>query len=260
MTTPARSASSFSSSARTPQCHGSSRSRKSAWAALLAIGLGFALLVCPGAAECVTVIGERPGGSRDPSDGQLGLEFGPTFSLPIAAASASRDQLGLDAGFHVTLTGRAGVGAGLDVAYHYWPVSGEFKESFNHLFRMQTFNTLELGGATWSLSALQYTAHWRFTTPEKWTPRGWIRVGGGFYDLDPHTTGYSGDAGFFTVRMGPLKTTHHFGWYCATGCDLPGGRWSRLGLDATYHRVGCRDAYGSDLQVFTVGAHALIGL
>jgi len=221
--------------------------------------LGLALLLCAGAAESVTVVGERTPGSRDSVGDWQGIELGPTFSLPIAAGSASREALGLDAGLSFTARNSSGLGAGLDMAYHYWPVSAEFKETYNELLRRQLFNTLELGGTTWGLNALQFTGHVRFIAPTAGALRSWAKVGGGFYIVNPHISGYSGDAGFFTVTAGPLKPTNHLGWYCTTGCDLLGGPRSRVGLDATYHRLDCFRTYGSNLGVFTIGAHVLVG-
>jgi hypothetical protein len=225
----------------------------------VALVLGLALLLNAGAAESVTVVGKRSPGPRDSEGGWQGIEFGPTFSLPIAAGSASREELGLDAGLSLTARLSPGFGAGLDVAYHYWPVSAEFKQTYNELLHRQLFNTLEVGGGTWGLSALQLTGHVRFVAPTDGALRPWARVGGGLYNVNPHISGYSGDAGFFTITAGPWNPTRHFGWYCTTGCDLFNGPRSRAGLDATYHRLDSVDTYGSDLAVFTIGAHLLVG-
>ena len=184
----------------------------------------------------------------------------PTVSIPLAVGSTHRDQIGLDVGLSVSApTGNSYLGVGMDASYHYWPVSGEFKQAFNDHLRSQTLQTLMLGGGIWGLRVTQLGVHLRVASH---APRGawpWLRIGAGAYRVDPYTEGYSGDAGFFSVVAPPLKRTNHMGWSVAVGTDAIGGPRARMGLDATYHFVGCSETYAKNLQVFALGVHALFG-
>jgi len=53
----------------------------------------------------------------------------------------------MDAGLTMTDAGPI-FGAGVDVAYHYWPTSSDFRSKFNSLLRNETFHLIELGGTT----------------------------------------------------------------------------------------------------------------
>jgi len=187
-----------------------------------------------------------------------GFEVGPTFSLPLPAASANRDVIGLDAGLSFTAMDSPTFGIGASIAYHYWPVSTETKRTFNKSLR-RTLHTVELGEGTWGLQVVQLGGHLRVAAPTDRSVRPWLQLGLSVYRVDPNTSGYPGDAGFFAVVAPPLERTHHPGCAVAVGADLFGGRPTRVGLDATYHVVGCNDRFGENLQVFTLGAHVLLG-
>jgi len=208
-----------------------------------------------GASSMITDQTRRPGES---SQSWYGFEIGSTFSLPLPSASANRDEIGLDAGLSCTVKVSPSAGIGANIAYHYWPVSSEQKQKFNDFIRERTLNTLKLGGGTWGLSVLQVGGHIRVAAPTTRNVRPWLQVGASSYRVDPNTSGYSGDAGFFTVIAPPLKPTQHLGYSIAAGTDLFGRGPARVGLDATYHFVSCRDRYGEDLRVLTLGAHALL--
>ena len=211
------------------------------------------------AAEAWPGLTSRAGRPGTTSQGWYGFEISPTFSLPVPAGSANRDEIGLDAGLSFTAKTSPNLGIGGDAAYHYWPVSAEFKRRFNEVLGERTLNTLMLGGGTWGLRVVQLGVHFRIETSTTRSVRPWIQVGGGAYRVDPRTTGYSGEAGFFRVVAPPLKTTQHFGASVAVGTDLLGGPPARMGLHATYHFVNCKERIGGDLHVFTLGAQAHFG-
>ncbi len=230
-------------------------------ARIAALTLSLCLGDLPSAREChaTNVLTNPNKSSPDTTNHWHGFELGPTFALPIPAASASRDESGMDAVVSFTAKRSHDMGVGLDVAYHYWPVSDEFKDKFNELLRQGTLNTLQLGGTGWRLNARQITAHVKLAAPRDRVLRAWLQAGAGLYQVDPNTTGYSGDAGFFTVRIGRLKRSTYPGYYFTAGVDVRNGPGTRLGFNASYHRVRCRNGYGSELGVFSVGGHALFG-
>ncbi len=223
--------------------------------------LSLCLSALPFTLECqaANVLTNPDNSPPDTTQHWYGFELGPAVSIPIPDGSASRDESGLDAGLSFTGNRNRNMGFGLDVAYHYWPVSGDYKDTFNELLRRETWNTLQLGGTGWRLNARQLTAHVKLTALADRTWRPWLQAGVGFYQLDPNTTGYSGNAGFFGVRIGSLKRTTHPGYNITAGAEVRGGPRTRLGLNASYHRVRCRQAYGSELEVFSVGCHVFFG-
>ena len=190
-------------------------------------------------------------GARETRQSSQGFEFGPTFSLPLPVASASRDVIGLDAGVRFTMSTSRFAGLGADLTYHYWPVSDEFKHDFSEFMRY----TLQLGSGTWGLQVLQYGVHLRLKAPTRSGIEPWFQVGLDVYHVNPNTTAYRGDAVFFTAAAQPLPSTVDPGYSVVLGADLLRERHARMGLDATYHHVWCRDEYVHDLQILTVGAH-----
>lgn len=202
---------------------------------------------------------ELPADSTDSTDGWHDFEFGPTFSVPIPAEGASKDELGMNVGLSGTLRHDSHFGVGLDVAYHYWPVSGEFKKEFNQLLYEQTLSALQLGGTTWRLNVIQLTGHAKAAATIGRLVHASLQAGAGVYLVDPNTTGYSGDAGFFSIEAGPLKRSTELGFYLETGVDFRCGPHMSLGLVGTYHHVSSNYTFGSDLGIFSVGAHALFG-
>ncbi len=229
-----------------------SRVRRTVFLCLLALSP-------PRVAQASNVVTDQAGPPGERAQGWYGFDIGPTFSLPLPAGSANRDEIGLDVGLSFTAKENPIVGVGADIAYHYWPVSAEFKQKFNELLRKELLNTLKLGGGTWGQQVVQFGMHIRVAAPAARGARAWLQVGVSSYRVDPNTSGYSGDAGFFTVTAPPLRGTLQFGYSVAGGADLFGGPRARMGLDATYHFVDCRDRYGENLQVLTLGAHALFG-
>jgi len=227
--------------------------------AFLTLSLCLAALPCSRDGRAAAQVSSWNDSPADSTGWWHGFEVGATFSVPTPRVSASRDELGLDLGVCSTAMLTPNFGAGLDVAYHYWPVSGAFKETFNERLRNGTLNTLELGGTTWRLTSLQVSGHLKLAAPTEWVMCPWLQVGAGTYRLDPNTTGYSGDAGFFTVTVGPFRSTSHLGYHFAAGVDCPTRLHTRFGLTASYHRVMCGEVYGSDLSIFSIGGHLLFG-
>lgn len=228
---------------------------------IAALTLSLCLGAWPSLRECqaANVLTNFDDSPQDTTQHWHGFELGPTLSFPVAGESASRQESGLTAGLSFTGKPNRNLGIGLDVAYHYWPVSDEFKDTFNELFRQGTWNTLELGGTGWRLNARHIAAHVKLAALADRVLRPWLQAGVGLYQLDPNTTGYSGDAGFFSVSIGPLRRSSHPGYHVTAGADVRSGAGTRLGFNASYHRVRCRKAYGSELRVFSVGCHALFG-
>lgn len=171
----------------------------------------------------------------------------------------NRLEPGADVGVSATLPTTSGMGIGVDVAYHYWPLSGAFKQRFNDRLHRTTLNTLELGAGTWGLQVVQYGGHIRVDESEFHGVRTWVTIGMHAFLVDPRITGYEGDAGFFQVWASPLPVTNNLGGSIMAGADLFGHRHARMGLHAAYYIVECSERYGSDLQVFTAGAHLLFG-
>lgn len=189
-----------------------------------------------------------------------GFEIGPTLSLPLMRMGMNRLEPGADAGVRATLRATRELGFGVDLAYHYWPMSRSFKAQFNETFRQDTWNTLELGEGTWGWQVIEYGGHVRVDFPKAHGVRAWTAVGLHSFHVNPNTSGYSGDAGFFyVVSAPPLKATDNLGHSVALGADFFGNHHARMGLDATFYYVSCRDHYYSDLRVFTLGAHMLFG-
>lgn len=188
-----------------------------------------------------------------------GFELGPMLSLPLPIAGASREQGGLSAGLSFTVKTEQSGGFGADVAYHYWPVSPKMKQAFDSYLRAGSLNILRTGAGTWELDVIQYGFHVQHRLPGVLPTQPWLRVGVNVYRVDPNISGYSGDAGLFTVVAGPLRTTNHLGGSLGVGSTLLTRRSTRFGLDAQYHWLPLEGLYGDDLHVLSLGAHARFG-
>jgi hypothetical protein len=188
-----------------------------------------------------------------------GLQLGATLGFPLPGGDISNAELGVNAGVVVNWMGTPDFAVGLDVAYHYWPASDEFKADFNKLLRNETLGIIELGGTGWNISALQATGHLKFLAPIHSRVRPWLQIGGGVYRVDPHTTGFEGDAGFFTVSIKPFKVTSKAGFCGAAGVEFKSGSSLHLGLEASFDHVLCKDEFGSDFVAWALGGHILFG-
>lgn len=203
--------------------------------------------------------GNQIGRQSADARGWYAPEISATLSLPLAAGSAARREIGLGAGLSLTAKTSPIVGMGARFGYFYWPVSAAFKRQFNEVLRDQTLHLVELGAGTWGLRAVQFGWNIRIGTHGTRGVRPWLQVVPSLFRVDPNTSGYSGDAGFGTVVAAPLKHTLHVGCTVSAGAHLFGERHSRVGLDADYHFVNCDKSYGEDLHVFMLGAHASLG-
>lgn len=207
-------------------------------------------------AGATNVLTERFGDPNEASSGWVGFEFEPRISLPLPIASSSRDVVGLSTGMGFTFMSGPKDGVGVDIAYHYWPVSSGMKQGLDDLLRQTTWNALRTGNGTWGMEVLQLGMHVRSAAPGVLRERAWLEMGVSLYRIDPNISGYSGDAGLFTVMAPPLGLTSHVGGSFTAGAELYGGPRVRVGLDATYHLVMCDDSYVKNLQVFTLGARS----
>ena len=211
-----------------------------------------------GAGEPIQIATADITGPREESSVPHWLELGAHFAVPLPAADMSSTELGLETGMSLTDMMSPGVGVGLELAYHYWPASSEFKDRFNRRLRDETWNILELGGTTWHLSAFSTTGHFKFVVPvDRLMP--WLKIGGGVYVVDPHVTGYHGDAGFFFVDAGPFPRKVVPGACGSIGVDLVNTGSMRFGLDASYEHLVTAHSYGSNFEALAVGGHLLFG-
>ncbi|MFN8588837.1 MAG: hypothetical protein U0704_13670 [Candidatus Eisenbacteria bacterium] len=224
-------------------------------------GLHTALLVCAllsfaGTAHAARSLSDTTSAGMAVAPRHFSVELMTTGALPLPYATANRSVSGLDVGLSATVLENASAGMGFDYAYHYWPVNDAFKRAVSTDLRNSTLTAVEFGPGTWGLQVVQMTGHLAIESPALAGRTVWLRVGGGVYRVDPNTTGYSGDAGFFIVNMPPLKRTFHRGAYVMAGGDVFGVGPMRVGLDALYHHAWTRNSWLADLDVWSVGAHA----
>jgi hypothetical protein len=256
MRTPASSRLSFNNSARSARDVYPANGVVHRPLALLALVVCLPALIPQRASEASNFITERTGQSSRAA--YFGFEIGPTFSLPLPVGSVSRDEVGLETGLNCTVRTTPMLGIGPDFEYFYWPVSAEFKQQFNQLLASETFNTLKLGGDRWDLRVLRVGGHVQVSGPSTRVVRPWIQVGGGVCRVDPNTSGFGGNAGFFTVTAPPLPKTLHFGSMIAIGADLFRQSHVRVGLGATYYVVDCSEPYGQNLRALSLGARTVL--
>lgn len=187
------------------------------------------------------------------------IEFGLHAALPLPTAEMANTELGMNAGLTVTAMTNSVFGFGADIAYHYWPTSNEFKSNFNAKLRSDSWNTLELGGTTWRLSAIQVTAHVRAVAPISGPLRPWAQLAVGVYHVDPNTRGYRGPAGFFFVDAPPLSSVQLPGYSGSIGIDFKNSSNVGLGLHASYDHIKSGNELGSDFVAFSIGGHVRYG-
>lgn len=227
------------------------------WLRVICLAL-FSLLLSS-EAEATNVLTDWDDDPRKPTAGRRAFEIGATFSLPLPVAGASREVIGLNTGMSFTMKSGPSDGVGVGIAYHYLPISASMKRAFDTRLRESTWETLRTGDGTWGMEMVQYSFHVRAAGPGASGRWVWLQAGASLYRIDPNISGYSGDAGFFSVVAPPLALTSHVGGSFAVGADLFGGRRARLGVDATFHWVACEGSYGENLQVILLGANARFG-
>jgi len=172
--------------------------------------------------------------------------FGPQVSYPLPARDVGDSEPGGSFGVTATEMHRPHVGAGLDVAWHYWPVSPEYKADYDRRLRNRYNRVID--GSEWAISAFQVTGHVKVVAPigGRFTP--WVKAGLGLYRVDTRVTGLPGTR----ITLDP-------GWYGSAGFDLATGPGAVIGLHATMHQVWMDDFYGRDFTAITAGTHVLFG-
>jgi hypothetical protein len=174
------------------------------------------------------------------------FDLGPQLALPVAGAQVGHAELGIGGGLTFTAMHDDVQGFGVDVVYHYWPVSSEFKDDFDVLLgRLWQ----KIDADTWAFSALQTTIHVKVVAPMHGRFSPWVQAGAGVYRIDRNLNGA-------TV----LRVTYDPGGYGTLGFDVPVSARTKLGLDATYHHLWSETDLGSDFGAFEIGAHVLFGL
>lgn len=172
-------------------------------------------------------------------------EIGAQLAFPIAAGDVGDHERGIQAGFTGTWFDETRSGIGLDVAYHYWPVSAGFKAGFES----QLYGLLEIGDPNWNISALQTTAHIKAVAPFRGAARPWLQIGAGGYRVDP-----------MLQLMGQrLDAKWEAGANVALGFDYDANPRLRLGLDVSYHSVWMKHDVGAYFNAFEMGMHLLFG-
>jgi hypothetical protein len=224
----------------------------------LGLFLGLCLAVAARANEPVEIAtAQITGPASQPGPGMY-LEYGAQFAIPLATANTSHTELGLQAGLTLTQMLNPVAGFGVDVAYHDWPTSSEFKAGVNSLVRSASYNLLELGGTTWTFTALQATGHLKFAAPfnRRFVP--WLQTGAGGYWVNPRIRGLIAPDGSF-VSTKPSASKLMRGAYATVGIDFGSGPGAKVGLDATYDHIWSNEDFGADFGAFALGAHVLFG-
>ena len=186
-------------------------------------------------------------------DGWLGVQL----AFPVPARDIGDTQLGIDVGVTFNQMQNPYVGFGLDVAYHYWPASPDYKAAFDRYLRNTRFEVID--ASTWAFSALQVTTHLRVWAPML-APRGpWVQVGGGMYRVNRNLAGSNRDGVYAYVIGGPSNIQVVPGGYASVGYDFPvGSRWL-VGFDANCHHVWSEHEGMRNFTAFTAGTHILFG-
>ena len=186
------------------------------------------------------------------------------FGFPLAARDAGNSRLGVDAGASIETMPAAYYGFGLDLIYHYWPTSPDYRAAFDRYLSSTRFQVLD--SSDWAFGALQVTPHLRLLAPEYARIRPWIELGGGLYWVDRNISDPNWDGAVISVRGVDWHDTVMLpGWTSSAGFDVRIGARTALGTDATFHEVGRQNATGAwgdpvslrPFRVWTVGTHVI---
>ena len=184
-------------------------------------------------------------------------EVGAQFAIPLPAADVATTEMGLMTGLSLTGMLNANVGVGLDVVYHDWPTSDEFRANYNAFLRHETSSAVN-GTTTLRLSALQLAGHLELAARSGGRLRPRLRAGAGAYLVDPNTSFGSKDLIYVVGHHATLAQA--VGGACGTaGVDLETGGSMKFGLDVSYDHLWTKNALGSNFDAFAVGAHLLFG-
>ena len=172
-------------------------------------------------------------------------EIGAQLGFPIPTAEIGDHQLGIQGGLTASLFPHDKVGIGLDAAYHFWPVSPEFKATFER----PTLWLVRIGDSTWNISAIQTTGHLKIVPPWRSAFRPWGQIGAGLYLVNPMLD-FLGEK---------LDSKFQRGAYGSLGFDYDANPRLRVGLDVSYHHLWTKGDMGSDFDAVEVGTHLLFG-
>ncbi|MBI5710932.1 MAG: hypothetical protein HZC42_11620 [Candidatus Eisenbacteria bacterium] len=184
--------------------------------------------------------------------------FGPQLAFPVPARDIGDTQLGIDAGVTLNNMGSSHVGVGVDLVYHYWPASPEYKAAFDRYLRSTRYEAID--GSTWAFSAFQVTAHLKLVAPMIERHGPWLQVGAGMYRLNRNLADPNwDDSVVIVVGRGLSNITVVPGWYASVGFDFRTCSNMVLGLDANYHHLRSENKDIPHFSAFTVGTRVLFG-
>ena len=192
--------------------------------------------------------------------------LGAQIGFPVPSHDVGGDLLGVDAGATLHWAQTAHVGLGLDVVYHYFPTTKDYKAGVDRYLLLTRLTAID--APNYAFKAIQLTPHLRLTAPlgASWTT--WAQIGAGAYFVDRNLapTDWTGSF-FYYVGPGLKKYTVQPGWNAALGLDAHPSANITLGIDATHHQIASnveKGIFGSQAQVpmfnaLTVGMHVLYG-
>jgi len=180
------------------------------------------------------------------------VEFGPHIDFPLPIADVGNTELGLGGGFTVGARQDSWTSVGLDLAYHYWPASSEYKAAFDDFLRAASYQVIN--DSTWAFSTLQASLYFKLTAPLEGLVVPWISVGLGVYRLNYNLSGLTNVS----------NISYQSGYSGSVGVDFPTGGGTELGLDLSYQELWSREMEGSlgptqrpAFSAWTVGVHLL---
>ena len=184
--------------------------------------------------------------------------FGPQLSFPVPAGDIGDAPLGIDAGVTLNNMKSSHGGVGVDLIFHYWPASPEYKAAFDRYLRDTRFQVID--DSIWAFSAIQFTAHVKLVAPMSDRRGAWVQIGAGVYRLNRNLADPNWDNSVVRL-LGPPPSNIALvpGWYTSVGFDFQTGSNTALGLEADYHRLTSEHTRIPGFSAFTVGTHILFG-
>lgn len=172
------------------------------------------------------------------------MDLTTSISMPLPSADIGDTELGIDVEIAGSKMQNRVFGIGLDLGYHYWPASADFKAGFDQQLRYTT--GLVITDETWAFKAFHWGGHVKLVAPVSGPVVPWARVGLALYRVDRNLNFEDN----VTLQGGHLGTA---------GIDFTPRNAMRVGIHASYYHVWSRTNLFADFTAYTAGVHLMFG-
>lgn len=181
--------------------------------------------------------------------------IGARLGAPVPGDDVGDRPIGGNAGLTLETTDGRYVGVGMDIVFHSFPASSEYRAAVDRWLRAWRYQQID--SPDWAFEAVQFTAFVKLRAPVLGRHGPWVKAGTGFYRVDENLADPSwvGSVARWAGRAEPLLVE---GWNAGGGLELRAGSNARLALGVQYHEIQRVYRGVPEFTVLTIGLDVMV--